>query len=157
MNPSRAADPNDSTKYQEGTGMVGGWEKCEMRQYLADTILPLMPSNVAAAIKAVRKYSDGWSASNAKVANMETSDTIWIPSALEVFGGSSYETSGPVYNGLSDSVNRRKKAVVGGTSSTNWWLRSASSGTDARIVSGTGINNHGGADLEHGVALGFCI
>ncbi len=156
MNPSRAADPEDSTKYQVGTGMTGGWEHCEMRTYLADTILPLVPANVAAAIKAVKKYSDGWSASDAMVADMLTTDTLWIPSAREIFG-TGYETSGPMYTDLFDGSTNRQKMVVGTTSSTYWWLRSAHSGPYARTVYNNGTVNYSGAYYERGVALGFSI
>lgn len=41
------------------------------------------------------------------------------------------------------------------TSFTNWWLRSANSGTNPRNVNNSGnVNNNNNANNERGVALG---
>lgn len=123
----------------------GGWPSTEMRSWLRSDIYPALPSNIRAAIKEVSKpYMDYDSGTT------ETSeDTIWIPSAFEVFGGSSFETDGVWYA----SMNRIK--TVNG-SATGWWLRSASSTYNFYYVGSGGIVGNGNAGNSYGVVFGFC-
>ena len=157
MNPSRAADPEDSTKYQEGTGAIGGWEHSEMRTYLADTIKPLIPSNVSAAIKAVSKNTNSRDTSGNSVANVVTTDELWIPSHREVFNSSSYDTVGPAYSDIFTDATSRIKKKPSATSASSWWLRSAGSGANFRCVYSAGGGNGSNANNTNGVALGFSI
>ena len=157
MNPSRAADPNDSSLYQEGTGTIGGWEKTEMRTYLRDTIKPLIPSNVRSAIKEVTKYSKIYNTSSTAVNNVTSTDDVWIPSYREIFGGTSYETSGPVYTTIFTDATSRIKNNVSSGSAAVWWLRSAIGDYNFMIVSSYGTSNGYYAYSSRGVALGFCL
>ena len=144
-----------TTYYMNSTVTTsGGWEASAMRTWLSGTVLPLMPAEVQAAVKEVRKYSDTYE--SAIVHDQVTADKLWIPSAREVFGGTSYEQTGPVYSGvLGSSVARTKYTQTG--SVDNWWLRSAYSATNFRIVSGSGSVNRSSAASLYGVVLGFCI
>ena len=154
MNPSRAADPNDSSKYQEGTGSIGGWEKTEMRTYMKGTIKPLIPENVRNAIKEVKKYSYGYNTSGSSVNDMITNDDVWIPSYREVFG--SYETQGPKYTAVfTDAASRIKKNVSSGSAAV-WWLRSADYDNYFYAVYASGNTDSGSANSARGVAVGFC-
>lgn len=156
MNPSRTA--NDDGTYQEGTGAIGGWEKTEMRTYLNDTILPLIPESVSKLIKPVTKYSDGYNTAGTAVDSMATTDSVWIPSYREIYGGTGYETTGVTYTGLFDSNSKRIKKRYNASSADIWWLRSAGSGASFRCV-GTGGSGSGdyAAGGTYGVALGFCV
>lgn len=77
INPARVA--NDDGTYQEGTGSIGGWEKCEMRTYLNDTIKPLIPESVRNRIATVSKVSFAYDTTGSNV-KQTTQDSVWIPS-----------------------------------------------------------------------------
>lgn len=149
MNPSKTAGT-------EGTGALGGWEKSEMRTYLRETILPDIPAVIRDAIKEVTKYTKIYNASEAAVNNSASTDTVWIPSGREVFGGSSYETTGVVYTGLLSSATLRKKSKLGSASASSWWTRSAYSAYNFISVATSGGTNNYSANYSYGVALGFC-
>lgn len=131
---------------------TGGWSATAMRTYLRDTILPTLPANVRAAIKEVTKtYKDYASSST-----LSETDTIWIPSGREVFGGTSYEDSGAIYSGLFSSYATRTKYNASGTAA-NWWLRSAINDTNFYVVTnGGGSSGTGRASYSDGVVFGFC-
>jgi hypothetical protein len=152
MNPARTPS---SAPYDEGTGTIGGWEKCEMRTYLKDTIKPLIPATVRNGIKDVTKYSQIYSSAGSAVNNVSTTDDVWIPSRREMVGNT--ETSGPVYTDLFADANSRKKSVVGATSASAWWLRSAGNVSSFNCVTTGGNNYSNGAGTSYGVALGFCL
>ena len=157
MNPARAADPEDSSKYQEGTGTIGGWEKTEMRSWLKETVKPLIPANVLAAIKPVTKYSRIYDTSSSAVNNVTSTEDVWIPSAREV-GFTGYETEGPTYTGLFTANADRIKSKTGASSASLWWTRSATGDSRAfRGVSAGGSNGNNNANNSGAVALGFCI
>lgn len=132
----------------------GGWEASAMRTWLSGTILPLMPSEVQAAIKEVRKYSDTYE--SAIVHDQVTADKLWIPSAREVFGGTSYEQAGPIYSGALGSSDARVRYTQSG-STDYWWLRSAYSVGNFRYVGTGGVVGNRGANNNYGVVFGFCI
>ena len=141
----------------QGTGANGGWEHSEMRTYLNDTVFALLPSELQSAIKSVTKYSDYIVPGESAVTHdQETQDKLWIPSAREVFGGTSYEQTGPIYSGLFSNNASRVKFNKSGSASI-WWLRSASSASSFRNVASNGSANNGGSDYARSVVLGFCI
>lgn len=155
MNPARVA--NDDGTYQEGTGTIGGWEKCEMRSYLKETIKPLIPEGVRNAIVPVTKYTKIYDASGSAVNDVTTTDDVWIPSASEIKLITA-EDQGPIYSDRFSTNSKRKKKYVGGSSYTDWWTRTARTteafhhvGNDGRY----GTSAHSANYLD-GVALGFC-
>lgn len=154
MNP--ALEPS-SAPYNEGTGTIGGWEKSEMRSYLKSTIKPLIRSDVRSAIVNVTKYTSIYNAAGTKVADAETTDDVWIPSAREIVGGTTQETKGVYYSGVFNSAETRKKMKVNTSSAEVWWLRSAHSTTKFRRMSKNGTDYYTDADTSYGVALGFCM
>ena len=141
----------------EGTGTIGGWEKCEMRTYLKEAVKPLIAENVRNAIVNVTKHSNIFDTSGTKVLNSVTTDDVWIPSYQEIFGGTSYETLGHVYSDVFTDANSRKKSKVGASSANIWWLRSAVNTGSFRSVDGYGDSNYYNASSTRGVALGFCL
>ena len=150
MNPANSGNT-------EGTGTIGGWEKCEMRAYLKNTVKPLIHENVRNAIVDVTKYSNIFNTAGTKVVNVATMDDVWIPSNQEIFGGTNYETLGHVYSGVFTDANSRKKFKVGESSANGWWSRSADSTTRFRFVGDSGKDIYGNANGAYGVALGFCL
>lgn len=139
----------------EGTGTLGGWEKSEMRSYLSDTILPLIPSNVSERINAVKKISKAYDV-NETAFQQTTYDRLWIPGHREIFNSTSYDQTGPVYSAIYKDNDSRKKAKVGG-SAIGWWLRPANSTTSfIRVYSGGYYNDYIANDTN-GVCLGFSL
>lgn len=153
MNPEIVT--NDDGTYQEGTGMVGGWEKCEMRTYLNNTILPMIPEFVRGMVKTVTKYSDSYDTSGAAVDSAVSTDAVWIPSARELFGGTSYENTGVVYSGLFNNNNSRIK--LKGPEFGSWTTRTANNYAVQRIIGSTGsISKSGSVTYDANIAIGFC-
>lgn len=151
MNPSTAAKDEDGL-YIEGTGGIGGWEKCEMRTYLNDTIAPLIPEDAYSHIKAVTKGQRAYSTAGSSI-EQTTTDTVWIPSWPEVSTYSGVSAKYPFAN----NATWRKKKKDGETSNTQWATRHAS-GTDTFIAASTlGSSSSLNPTKDAGVALGFCI
>lgn len=147
MNPAKQSGTS-------GTGTLGGWEACEMRSYLINTIKPLIPETVRNAIKPVKKYSRIYNASGSTINDVLTTEDVWIPSYKEVLG-SGLETLGPTYSAtFPDNTSRIKSKV--GTSVAWWWLRSAGTNRYFYYVNADGSDNITNAKVTGGVALGFC-
>ena len=135
----------------------GGWLMSDMRTWLRESILPLFPENIRSTIKEVTKYSSG------DKGTISSNDSIWIPSAREVFEignfwySDVYERSGADYSSVfSDDESRVKYKT--GTSSTSWWLlRSAYGNSSFTRVITNGSYSNIPAHYKGGVAIGFCL
>ncbi len=112
----RQTDPDDSSKYVECTGSVGGWEKCAMRGKLVEEVLPLVPAPVAGRICAVSKTQPYYDTAGTFLQGQVTEDKIWLPSKGEIRG--MYKYAFPTATDLA-------KSIVGQTDKVNWWLRSS--------------------------------
>ncbi|MDY3759621.1 MAG: DUF6273 domain-containing protein, partial [Treponema sp.] len=153
MNPSRAGS---SGAYTEGTGSIGGWEKSEMRTYMKETIKPLIPAEVRAAILEVTKTSYAYNTEGTAY-QQTTQDDVWLPSTRDLAYSDKKETSGPMYSEMFPDLASHKKYKVGSTSATYWWLRSAGgSGNFCYVKSDSGDWSTDSATISYGVALGFC-
>lgn len=133
----------------------GGWADCECRKFLSDTIYGQIPENVRNKIVAVDKT---YTATSSSSSTATVSDKLWIPSAREIYGGSSYENTGINYIDFftGNSVRIKHNGLLT-NSASNWWLRSVYSSTDFRYVTNYAGNVNGnGASNSYGVALGFC-
>lgn len=148
MNPA-----NDNNT--EGTGTIGGYDKSEMKTYLDETIWPLIPSGWKNVIKETKIVSTINNTSGQKVANETTTVKLRIPSNREVFGGTSYETTGPIYSMAFPDGNSRIRRTAGTTSAVSWWLRSAAATTRFRYVSNNGYENGYPSQNNNSVVLGF--
>lgn len=136
---------------------VGGWAATEMRSYLASDILPLMPSDLQAALKEVTKYSFGYTDSSTANADMESTDKLFLLSAAEVgFSSVNFETKAAMYDIFTSSSGGRVKYNQSGSTS-EWLLRSAYSATGFTYVSVMGTAGGSNANYSHGVVFGFCI
>ena len=86
---------------------AGGWVDSEMRTYMRETLFPKIEQTVRSNIKEVNKTYKSVTPTNGV---LTVADTVWIPSSREIFGGTSYEDSGPIYSSVFDSAaNRIKK------------------------------------------------
>ena len=147
MNPSKVDG-------QEGTGTLGGYDKTEMKSYLTDTILPLVPSDIKNNIVPVTKHQKAFDASGTAF-QQSTTETLWIPGHKEIFNSTSYDTDGPSYSDVfKDSASRIKKKKG---SAHVWWLRSADSATSSGGVSISGGGSSGYVSSPNGVCPGFCM
>jgi len=134
----------------------GGWADCECRKFLSDTIYGQIPENVRNKIVAVDKT---YTATSSSSSTTTVSDKLWIPSAREICGGSSYENSGIDYTDFFTSNSARiKHDGLLTNSASNWWLRSVYSSTNFPNVYTTGDVNasYVSVSTSRGVALGFC-
>ena len=134
----------------------GGWEACEMRTYLKETIKPLIPEVVRNAIKEVTKYSRIYQGGSA-VDNVASTEDVWIPSRKEMNFSTSYEANCPVYDSIFPDNASRMKKKVGASSASWWWLRSAGNYDYFFGVGSDGNNNYNGASGSGALALGFSL
>lgn len=148
MNPELAK--NEDGTQREGTGTVGGWEKCEMRAYLENTIKPLIPENVRSRICSVSKKQYAYDTNN-KFHAQTTSDDLWIPDLFEL---ASQPTS--IYAGFMPDEESKIKNVVGANQSSYWWCRRAATNANFESVYYSGGSGQGKASYVRGIALGFC-
>ena len=129
----------------------GGYLKSEGRRHVLEDILPLFPDELAEAFvpRFMSETIDG--------ELHEYADTLWIPSATDVFGARDW------WNGEPDSFQLeifkrerdRVKEVAGET--WFWWLRStlASNSYYFVHVDADGTVNYIGAGCSLGFAPGF--
>ena len=129
-----------------------GWRASEMRSWLQSDVYNTLPSEVKNAIVEVEKTYYN----NTTSSTLTYTDTVWIPSYREMFGGTSFETSGATYTSYFTSDISRIKYYYNGNAS--WWLRSAcidfSGGFE--LVESDGSSGSTNSNIDNGVALGFC-
>ena len=128
-----------------------GWPDTDMRTWLSETILPTIDETIRNNIKEVSKTSYDHTTS----ADVTSTDKLWLPSIREVFGGTIYEQSGPIYSGLFKDANSRIRKYNNSTG--YWWLRSAYAGdSNFQHVFANGTYGSNGANTAIGVVFGFC-
>ena len=137
---------NEDGTYKEGTGSIGGWERCEMRSYLKETILPLIPGNIRSQIKETIKEQRAIDASGSGFKQI-THDDLWIPESSEL---RKYD----IFTVRSSYI----KLKVDNNKAYSWWTRGSDS---ASVNFFTLVHNDGnsgayGAQSSEGVCLCFC-
>lgn len=137
----------------EGTGTIGGWEKSEMRTWFKETVKPLIPTAVRNAIKSILKSQPAYN-TNESSFTQTTTDDVWIPSYIEMFGTGAVNQ--PRYKVVFPDNNSRKKSKAGSSSWVWWWLRSASTNNLCIYVHSDGSPNNRYATSSGAVPLGFC-
>ena len=143
-----------TTPYKEGTGSIGGWEKCSFRTYLGGTIKPLIPEVVRNAIVLVTKNQDSRDTDGLTYAQT-TNDSVWIPGVEEISSSGLYKTIVKA-TGKTDDYIRIKK-VVGTTESPNWWLRDSANKQEFKSMMDDGSYYTDYSYYENGVCLCFCM
>lgn len=134
---------------------VGGWRDCQMRTQTMPALKALMPAEVQAGIRAVNKLT---SAGNQSSSIVTTSDELFLPSEVEIFGSTSYSFAGEgtqyeYYQAGNSKVKNRKG------SANYWWKRSPFSGGSTRFcrVDSNGAATAGYARAAYGVPFCFCF
>ena len=151
------------TMNDTSTNYLSDWTNCDMRTYLKNTVLPMLPSVVQNNIKEVTKYTNQRTGSTTFTTISSTED-IWLPSYREISNNTSNcETSGVQYNSIfTDNASRVKSKV--GNNACYWWTRSASGSSSSSYsyyfanVYSNGHANYIGSNCtgSYGVAIGFC-
>ena len=142
----RRMNPNGTDDHQLGTGTFGGWEHSELRAYLTNTVLPLIPAEAAANIVAVAKMQDAYDTAGAKV-TQTTSDAVWIPSQSEM---------SEAYAGLFPTAASRVKYLSALARAQDWWLRNCTSISYYGYVGDDGYFGNRGPASANYVCFGFC-
>jgi hypothetical protein len=138
---------------------VGGWNSCEMRTYLNETVYPTLPSDLRAVI--VEK-THMRTAGNKSTNFVSASDKLWLPTEWELFGVANYAGESATYNKhysiFPDDSSRIKKRVSS-TSATYWWDSSPSVSGQRNFcdVEYIGRANDDYASTSYGVVLGLRI
>ena len=130
----------------------GGYLKSEGRRHVLEDILPLFPDELAEAFEPrfLSEEIDG--------ERYEYADTLWIPSATDVFGAGNWWNEEP--DSFQLEIFKRERDRVKehvGDGTWCWWLRSplaSSSSTFVRVVTDGTVYDYY-ADYSLGFAPGF--
>ena len=133
----------------------GGWKNSAMRTTHLPAILALMPTEVQNGIREVNKLTSAGSASS----TIETvSDKLFLLSEIEIFGSTTYSFygEGTQYD-YYKAGNSKVKNIS--WSASSWWERSPYAYNSAGfcLVYDIGVANVYNANLQTGVAFGFCF
>lgn len=124
-----------------------------MKPLLNNTLYPLLPTNIKNRIQTVNKTYYDYTTNS----TLTTTEKIWIPSRREMFGGTSYETSGVMYTSFFTDAAARGKPRNG--ESKSYWLRTACKDNNTNFMSllGSGSTYNNSASTSIGICLGFCL
>ena len=118
-------DDNGGAQMNEGYTNKGGWETCKMRKYLNKDFITLLPDELVALLKAIKKKT----VNKSKKVSV-TEDKIFLPSEVEVFGKMYYSAGGEGYQyDFFKNWRNRVKGYNDGEHGRWWWLRSPYSGS----------------------------
>ena len=143
-------EKTEPTKTVEAGGSAGGWPKMPLREQLAPAVLPCFPENVREAIKTVKKISAVTSSEQ-----VETEETIWIPSRREYNKTNPMEKSGVSYSDAFDGT-RFPVARLGHWPGINCWMRSRN-GSNFYVISSPSSEANESVSTARGIIIGFCI
>jgi hypothetical protein len=144
-----------ATKHQIDTQAPsgGGYPASEMKTYLNETVKSKLPKEIQDNLTSVVKYSIGFT--NRVYAEMESIETIWIPSGHEILGG--YESTGPVYSPSTKIKQIASSSDPTTSAPTIWWLRSANGNSIFRGIEEDGTVTKRSYHELFGVVPGFCL
>lgn len=149
-------DCYDETKQMNSSNTnIGGWRNSAMRTTHLPAILNMMPAEVKAAIRDVRKKT---SAGNQSSSIQTTNDKLFLLSEIEIFGSTTYSFAGEgTQYAYYKAGNSKVKNLSG--SANNWWERSprSSYSTYFCAVYSYGAAYADTANYSFGVAFGFCF
>lgn len=134
----------------------GGWEESDMRRYLNEEVIKLLPDELQEIIKPT-KIVQVWDGKR-----RETEDKLFLLSRTQVFGKDKYYKAIEPNDSLIDifkSPRGRVKESEECRTPVNWWLRSPYLGNSSVfcIVNSCGMACSYFAYNSYGVAPAFCI
>ena len=125
----------------------GGWLACDMRRYLNEEIIALLPDELVAAIKP-RKFG-------------KEEDKLWLFSEMEVFGDHDWTENDPDRGFQFEYFkDRRNRIKVDEDGDANWWWERSPNGSGSNgfcVVYSNGDASHDYANDTDGVCFGFYI
>lgn len=135
----------------------GGWRDSEMRLWLNETIIRMLPDELREMIvpRRIVQTMDG--------ERLESEDKLWLPSFTEMFGKEGAEDWAPADTDETQlelfSTERSRVKERPGNGTWWYWLRSpyGSNSTYFCYVNSNGYANCNGASSAYGVAFGFCL
>lgn len=137
----------------------GGWSVSQMRSYLNEEFLLMLPTDLQLSIKTVNKLSDsGYSFYDI----LKTEDDIWLPSYSEMGGTHNTWTylnsQGDAYSVFTNDASRDRN-FVDGSDCDLYYLRSmgGSNHTQGCIVQNKGYLQFAGMNVDRAFLFGFCI
>lgn len=161
-------NPNDAN--------AGGWEDSRLREWMSKEGFELLPTDLSDKIIGVRKLTNNIGGTKSANAVSMTSDKLWVPSAVEIFGPiSTYQGENAYCNDILNSEGTRYRIFGdGGVSATKknpslgmqfddsacaWWLRSPLPSSETTFCT---VNEYGSfatalSGGSYGVVAGFCI
>lgn len=86
-----------------------GWADCELREWLDSDGLKLLPSELRALIKEVKKISNNVGAANSASCLSELPATLWLPAMVELCGNQPPESFTEDFHYLADIYNGEGK------------------------------------------------
>lgn len=130
----------------------GGYLKSEGRRHVLKDILPLFPDELAEVFepRPMSETIDG--------ELHEYADTLWIPSATDVFGAGDWWNEEPDSFQLEIFKRERDRVKEVAGETWSWWLRSPRAGGSSyfvRVGSDGAVSATAGAGYSRGVAPGF--
>lgn len=136
---------------------AGGWNDCNMRTYLNNTIYLTLPSDLRAVI--VEK-THMRTAGNQSTSLVSASDKLWLPTEWEMFGSATYGGESATYNkhySIFPDASSRIKKIVGSTSAYYWWESSPQVNGNT-YFSNVGTGGGGGASLaSSSIGVALCL
>ena len=157
---------------------IGGWRDSELRTWLANDGMALLPQDLTDVIKEVNKHTNNEGYSTSATCVTTTADKLWAPSWVELAGpidrnyfSSGYEYCGDVQNAEGTQYEAFSLAGVAPSSasaqlarpqsaSAAWWMRTAAPSRRDYFYYVTAEGNPSeradAADAQ-GVIAGFCL
>lgn len=158
---NNSLDASHECGYMNSSDMnSGGWEGCERRTWCNNVYKKCLPAYVQNMMKQVKKLT---SASGQSSEIKTSSDYAFLPSEIEVFGGTSYSSGGEGerYQYFQNATaNRYKKPIYSSDYASGcYWTRSprSSDGYSFCCVSTGGGAGTGDASDTFGVVPCLCI
>ena len=141
------------------------WETCAARTDTLPEILELMPAEVQAAIRSVKKVcmSSFTAAASGKYPSTTLTDGLFLLSLYEVTGNDTtvYPVEGAQYAYYKAGNSKIKKLTASGVA-VKWWTRTPTpiTGTNhygADYISATGTQGSERANVSNGIAPAWCF
>lgn len=134
---------------------VGGWRDCQMRTQTMPALKALLPAEVQAGIRPVKKLT---SAGNMSSSIVTTSDDLFLLAEIEVFGSLTFSFAGEGTQYEYYQAGNSKAKNQNGVESI-YWGRSPSlrnSKSFSRVYTNGDVNS-GDPSYSYGVPFAFCF